>query len=91
MLSGYEGARPLGLELALAPRALTRREKEVAILAVRGLSSQDIADRLCIGVRTVDTHLARVYYKLGITGRSQLAGALSSTSEADGPPEATAS
>jgi DNA-binding CsgD family transcriptional regulator len=85
LLSDYEGARPLGLELALAPRLLTRREKEVAMLAVRGLSSQEIADRLCIAVRTVDTHLARVYYKLGISGRSQLAEALAATSEADVP------
>jgi DNA-binding CsgD family transcriptional regulator len=86
LLAGHEGPRPLGLELALAPRALTRREKEVAMLAVRGLSSQEIADRLCIAVRTVDTHLARVYYKLGISGRSQLAETLAATSEADVPP-----
>jgi DNA-binding CsgD family transcriptional regulator len=86
LLAGHEGARPLGLELALAPRALTRREKEVAMLAVRGRSSQEIADRLCVSVRTVDTHLARVYYKLGITGRSQLADALASTTEADVTP-----
>jgi DNA-binding CsgD family transcriptional regulator len=83
LLAGHEGPRPLGLELALAPRALTRREKEVAMLAVRGRSSQEIADRLCVSVRTVDTHLARVYFKLGITGRSQLADTLASTTEGD--------
>lgn len=67
---------------ALTPPALTRREAEVAALAARGLSSQDIASRLSISVRTVDTHLARVYFKLGVGGRGDLPGALSSGPDA---------
>jgi DNA-binding CsgD family transcriptional regulator len=78
LLPDEDGPRPIGLQLALAPPALTKREKEVALLAVRGLPSQEIANRLCLSVRTIDTHLARVYYKLGIGGRSQLPGALAS-------------
>jgi DNA-binding CsgD family transcriptional regulator len=76
LLAAHDGPRPLGLSVALTPPGLTRREREVALLAVRGLSSQTIADTLCVSVRTVDTHLTRVYYKLGISGRGQLAGAL---------------
>ena len=74
--SSDDGPPPLGLALALAPPELTRREREVAMLAARGLPSQAIANRLCLSVRTVDTHLARVYLKLGIGGRSELPVAL---------------
>jgi DNA-binding CsgD family transcriptional regulator len=74
--SGDDGRPPLALALALTPPELTRREREVAMLAARGLSSHAIASRLCLSVRTVETHLARVYLKLGISGRSELAVAL---------------
>ncbi|MET7338554.1 helix-turn-helix transcriptional regulator [Nonomuraea sp. NPDC005650] len=50
----------------------TRREREVALLAVR-LSSRAIAQRLGLSVATVNNNLARVYGKLGISNRSQLA------------------
>ncbi len=52
---------------------LTSREREIAMLAGEGLTSGQIARRLNISVRTVDTHLARVYPKLGISTRVQLA------------------
>jgi DNA-binding CsgD family transcriptional regulator len=55
---------------------LTAREREVALLAAAGRSSRDIGDRLGLSTRTVDTHLARVYRKLGITGRADLPAAL---------------
>ncbi|MEX2624097.1 MAG: LuxR C-terminal-related transcriptional regulator [Acidimicrobiia bacterium] len=55
---------------------LTRREREVALLAARGMTSKDIADRLYISVRSVDNHLSRVYTKLGVTGRSELSTVL---------------
>ena len=71
-----EGRTPLALTLALAPPGLTRRESEVAQLAARGLASSAIAGHLCLSVRTVETHLARAYAKLGISGRGELAEAL---------------
>ncbi len=52
---------------------LTEREREVAALAARRLSSADIADRLFVSVRTVDDHLQHAFAKLGINGRDQLA------------------
>jgi DNA-binding CsgD family transcriptional regulator len=55
---------------------LTVREREVALLAANGASSREIGARLFLSARTVDTHLARVYRKLGLTSRSELAGAL---------------
>jgi DNA-binding CsgD family transcriptional regulator len=60
-----------------ARRWLTAREHEIGLLAARGGSDRLIADTLGISVRTVTTHLHRVYAKLGVTdGRSGLAAAL---------------
>jgi DNA-binding CsgD family transcriptional regulator len=55
---------------------LTPREREVALLAAGGRTSADIGERLGLSTRTVDTHLARVYRKLGIAGRAELGAAL---------------
>ena len=54
---------------AWGPEALTTREREVGALAVAGLSSLEIGRRLFIGERTVETHLANIYAKLGINSR----------------------
>ena len=51
---------------------LTEREWMIAKAAARRERSREIADRLGVSVRTVDNHLASVYRKLGITGRSEL-------------------
>ena len=51
---------------------LTRRERQVVELAAGGYTAAQIATQLHIGVRTVETHLARSYPKLGITGKHQL-------------------
>ncbi len=56
----------------LGPRSLTPREREVAGLACRGLSAREIAERLYIGERTVEGHLANVYAKLGIRSKTDL-------------------
>jgi ATP/maltotriose-dependent transcriptional regulator MalT len=57
---------------ALGPSALTRREREVARLAARGMSAREIAQTLFIGERTVESHLASVYAKLGVESKLQL-------------------
>jgi len=46
---------------AIGVDALSRREREVALLAVRGQSAAEIAAVLFVGRRTVETHLARMY------------------------------
>lgn len=73
-----QGAVTPGLSTIDAPVPLSNREREIATLASQGLASQEIADRLYLSIRTVDNHLQRVYSKLGLTGRDQLASALGS-------------
>ncbi len=48
---------------------LTAGERRVAELVIRGQSNQRVAVSLSISKRTVDTHLGRIYRKLGINGR----------------------
>ena len=57
---------------ALGPGSLTRREREVARLAATGMSAKDIAGTLFVGERTVESHLASVYAKLGVESKLQL-------------------
>jgi DNA-binding CsgD family transcriptional regulator len=57
---------------ALGPESLTRREQEVARLAATGMTAKEIAQALFVGRRTVETHLASIYAKLGVDSKVQL-------------------
>jgi DNA-binding CsgD family transcriptional regulator len=59
-----------------APDDLTETERRVAGLAAEGHSNKEIAATLFMGVSTVESHLSRVYRKLGIRSRAQLASRL---------------
>jgi ATP/maltotriose-dependent transcriptional regulator MalT len=59
-----------------APDGLTAREVEVLGLVATGRSNQQIAEHLVLSVRTVERHLATVYQKLGLQGRSARAAAV---------------
>lgn len=52
--------------------ALSNREREVARLAAHGQSNHEIAARLQISTRTVESHLLKVFRKLQISGRTEL-------------------
>ena len=54
---------------------LTTREREIASLLAAGRTARAIAEILVISERTVETHTAAIYRKLGITGRRELAEA----------------
>jgi DNA-binding NarL/FixJ family response regulator len=65
---------------------LTRRECEVLPLVAQGCSNRQIADTLCIGERTVESHVARILAKRGLTSRAHLAAAAAAADHrADGP------
>jgi DNA-binding CsgD family transcriptional regulator len=64
----------------LGARSITGRELEVARLGANRLSSAEIAARLFISHRTVETHLASVYTKLQVNSRSGLADKLAELS-----------
>ncbi|MEJ2887203.1 helix-turn-helix transcriptional regulator [Actinomycetospora aeridis] len=55
--------------------SLTPTERDVVALAARGLRNQDIADQMLIGTGTVRTHLRRIFTKLDLASRTELAAA----------------
>jgi DNA-binding CsgD family transcriptional regulator len=69
------GARPRR-DAITGRDALTAGELRVARLAAEGLTNREIAQALFITTKTAKAHLNRVYRKLEITRRGQLAGAL---------------
>ena len=69
--------------------ALTAAELRVARLAAQGLTNREIAQALFITTKTAKAHLGRVYRKLEISRRGQLAGALAGPLD-DEDPGATA-
>lgn len=54
------------------PISLTKREEEIVALVAKGLTSQDIAKKLFISPRTVETHRARIMDKLGVNNAAGL-------------------
>jgi DNA-binding CsgD family transcriptional regulator len=68
---GRGGARATGTE-GLA--ALSPREREIAGLVSEGLTNREIGARLFLSEKTIETHLTRVFQKLGVRSRAQVAG-----------------
>lgn len=62
-----------GVRAARRVGSLTERELAVARLTVRGLTAPEVGKSLHVSPRTVESHLAHAYAKLGISGRAQLA------------------
>ena len=55
---------------ATYPAGLSAREADVLRLVAVGLSNAEVAERLYLSPRTVDTHLRSIYNKLGVSTRS---------------------
>ena len=59
------------LDAVATATSITAREQEVLRLLSEGLSNREIADRLCVSVGTIKTHLTNIYGKLGVNSRMQ--------------------
>ncbi|WP_410659746.1 helix-turn-helix transcriptional regulator [Amycolatopsis sp. lyj-112] len=70
------GDRPRRM-IVTGPASLTASERRVADLAASGRANRAIAQELFVTPKTVENHLGRIYTKLGITGRGELARVLS--------------
>jgi LuxR family maltose regulon positive regulatory protein len=68
-LQGHDALARRKPEALLEP--LTAREREILELLAAGLTNREIAQRLVLSARTVETHVARVTGKLGVNSRAR--------------------
>lgn len=76
---------------AICPSEFSRREIEVLRLLVAGHSDRAISERLFIGIRTVESHVARIFVKLGVRNRTAAVVAALSAGLIDLPPGSASS
>jgi DNA-binding NarL/FixJ family response regulator len=50
---------------------LSEREKEVLTLAAKGMTNKEIADNLCLSIRTIQGHINNIFHKLGVGSRTE--------------------
>jgi DNA-binding CsgD family transcriptional regulator len=79
-------ARPRTRRYATGAEALSRREREIVALTVAGESAPAIAAALFLSERTVESHLARAYAKLGVHSKPELARRAAQLGLAPGSP-----
>lgn len=72
-LASRNGLRTPAVTSIEYPLPITDREREIATLVGEGLTNREIAERLGVSVRTIDGHLYRIFSKLSIEDRDQLA------------------
>jgi DNA-binding CsgD family transcriptional regulator len=81
LLAQCGGARTPPLASTGDAIRLSPREREIALMAVQGVTNRAIADKLVLSKRTVENHLQRVYTKCGVSGRAGLASVLGHPTE----------
>ena len=60
-----------GVSKLSTAESLSGRELEVLRLAAKGLSNKDIAEELCVTIRTVKAHLSNIFVKVGVASRTE--------------------
>jgi DNA-binding NarL/FixJ family response regulator len=75
--SGLAPAGSTAQRHAFDPSRLTAQELAVAQLVARGLSNRQVASELFVSVKTVQFHLTRIYSKLRVSSRAELAARFS--------------
>ena len=63
---------------------LTKTEQRVAALTASGLTNREVADQLFISPKTVEANLSRIYAKLGVRSRTELAARMAERVELPG-------
>ena len=66
IVKGYLTNRDFNRSNQLPPTSLTTREKEILELVSQGLTNQQIAEKLFISSRTIDTHRTNIMHKIGV-------------------------
>lgn len=72
LIEETSGHLPAGADGQSRYDLLSKREKEVFQWLTRGYTNQQIADRLCLSPKTIETHRAHLLEKLGIRSRAEL-------------------
>jgi DNA-binding CsgD family transcriptional regulator len=67
--------------------SLSGREREVADLVAEGRTNKDVANMLFLSARTVETHVARIFEKLGVSSRAEVARVVTRARDAGEWPE----
>ncbi|GIJ32694.1 helix-turn-helix transcriptional regulator [Micromonospora sediminimaris] len=86
VLAGHRAAGPARAGRPGGDAVLTAREREIAGLATTGLSNKEIAARLYLSPRTIESHLNRVFAKLQVHSRTAMARRLTEALGDHGPP-----
>ena len=74
-LAALGAVMPKRRDVRSKPDLLTRREREVLRMLAQGRTNDEIATELVLSVRTVESHVASIYSKIGVSGRTARAAA----------------
>jgi len=71
-LAAQLAAAGIWVPVLTTPPGLTARQRQITSLVAAGLTNREIAERLVLSVRTVDSHVSHIFTRLGITRRADL-------------------